>query len=110
MFAATVAGGRNRYNRTAATVQWSHEVDHRLDFTVFGSAGRSSGSSRGVSTTVDWVGGVTGEARESTFGMLGGRIGVKLGENWQLDGKVSMSAAAGSIPFWSGGLSVKSRF
>jgi hypothetical protein len=101
LFAAHVKSGRSTADTVSAELAWSRKLDERFDFTLSAAAGRTFAGKNGVKASVDWVGDVNGNADDQSFAMIGGRVGWKLDETWQLNTSVSTTIRDGDKPAWS---------
>ena len=59
---------------------------------------------------VDWVGDAKGKAEDQNFATLGGRVGWKFDERWQLDTAVSATFRKNDKPDWNIGGQLKAAF
>lgn len=110
LFAATVHGGTSSENIVSAEIAWSHQTEGRLDYTLSGAVGRIFADDAAVRASVDWVGDVSGRARDQTFASAGGRIGVRLDDVWRLDTSVSATFRQYDDPEWNVGAQLKAAF
>ena len=110
LFAAKVHGGTSSENIVSAEVAWSHQTEGRLDYTLSGAVGRIFADDKAVRASVDWVGDVSGRARDQTFASAGGRIGVRLDEVWHLDTSVGATFRQYDDPEWNVGAQLKAQF
>lgn len=110
LFAATVHGGTSSENIVSAEVAWSHQTEGRLDYTLSGAVGRIFADDKAVHASVDWVGDVSGRARDQTFASAGGRIGVRLDDVWHLDTSVAATFRQYDDPEWNVGAQLKAAF
>ncbi|KQS75557.1 hypothetical protein ASG25_19500 [Rhizobium sp. Leaf384] len=110
LFAAKVRGGTSSENIASAEVAWSHQTEGRLDYTLSGAVGRIFADDKAVGASVDWVGDVSGQARDQSFASAGGRIGVRLDDVWHMDTSVGATFRQYDDPEWNVGAQLKARF
>jgi hypothetical protein len=110
LFAAHVKSGRSTTDTVSAELSWSRKVNEKIDYTLSGAVGRTFAGRNGVKASVDWVGDVNGNADDQNFAMIGGRIGWKLDESWQLNTSVSATFRESDSPAWNIGGQLKTAF
>jgi hypothetical protein len=110
LFAAHIKGGRSHSDTVSAELAWSRRLDDRLDYTLLGAVGRTFAGSNGVNASVDWVGDVKGKADDQNFATVGGRVGWKFDQRWQLDTAVSATFRENDKPDWNIGGQLKASF
>lgn len=110
LFAAHVKSGRSTADSVSAELSWSRKVDERFDYTITGAVGRTFAGKNGAKASVDWVGGVNGNADDQNFATVLGRVGWKLDKNWQLNTSLSATFRESDKPVWNVGGQVKAAF
>ena len=109
LFAAHIKGGRSTADTVSAEFAWSRKLDEKLDYTILGAVGRTFAGD-GAKASVDWVGDAKGKAEDQNFATLGGRVGWKFDERWQLDTAVSATFRKNDKPDWNIGGQLKAAF
>lgn len=110
LFAAHMKSGRSRTDTVSAELAWSRKLDEKFDYTLSGAVGRTFAGRNGAKASVDWVGDVSGDAEDQNFAMVGGRIGWKLDESWQLNTSVSATFRESEKPALNIGGQLKTAF
>lgn len=110
LFAAHIKGGRSTSDTVSAELALSRKLGDKLDYTLLGAVGRTFAGKNGVKASVDWVGNVKGNADDQNFATLGGRVGWKFDERWQLDTAVSATFRENDKPDWNIGGQLKAAF
>ncbi|GAA4184034.1 DUF4360 domain-containing protein [Shinella granuli] len=110
LFAGHIKGGRSASDTVSAEFAWSRRLDEKLDYTILGAVGRTFAGKDGAKASVDWVGDARGKADDQNFATLGGRVGWKFDERWQLDTAVSATFRENDKPDWNIGGQLKASF
>lgn len=110
LFAARMGSGATTTDSISAELAWSRKLDEQFDYTLSLAVGRTFADKNGVEASVDWVGDVKGSADDQNFAVLGGRVGYKFNETWQVNTSAAATFRGDADPIWSVGGQLKASF